>query len=39
MEDLTYNLRKNKYIEDVSFIDGTNILANANKYSLFGVRI
>jgi transposase len=33
METLTYSLQKNKYIEDVSFIDGTKILASANKYS------
>ncbi|TPR40535.1 IS1182 family transposase, partial [Apilactobacillus micheneri] len=29
----TKYLRKNYYIDDVSFIDGTKILANANKYS------
>jgi hypothetical protein len=33
METLTYSLRKNKYIEDVSFINGTKILENANEYS------
>ncbi|TPR43868.1 transposase, partial [Apilactobacillus micheneri] len=33
MNQLTKYLRKNYYIDDVSFIDGTKILANANKYS------
>ncbi|MCK8606826.1 hypothetical protein [Apilactobacillus ozensis] len=33
MNQLTKYLRKNNYIDDVSFIDGTKILADANKYS------
>lgn len=33
LSQLTDFLRKNKLIDDVSFIDGTKILADANKYS------
>ncbi|KRM68263.1 transposase [Apilactobacillus ozensis DSM 23829 = JCM 17196] len=33
MNQLTKYLRKNNCIDDVSFIDGTKILADANKYS------
>lgn len=33
MNQLTKYLRKNNYIDNVNFIDGTKILANANKYS------
>ena len=33
LENLTLFLRKNNMIDNVSFIDGTKILADANKYS------
>ncbi|TPR43985.1 hypothetical protein DY124_04145 [Apilactobacillus micheneri] len=33
MSSIVNILRKNKHIDDITFIDGTKILANANKYS------
>ncbi|GAA6237652.1 hypothetical protein AM1H77_11790 [Apilactobacillus micheneri] len=39
MSQLTKYLRKNNYIDDVSFIDGTKILGMLINIHLFGVKI